>query len=79
MKKMTMMLAGVVVAMAAQLFAATPTVSAVTAQQRHPWNGLVDIVVTISGAESDVAAATCTFAATNSATQTARQARPRFS
>lgn len=43
------------------------TVTAVTAQQQHPWNGLVDSIVTIQGtAEAD-----CLFAATNSATQPA--------
>ena len=52
-------------------YSATPTVTSVTAQQRYPWNGLVDIVVTFNGAESDVAKANCTFAATNSATKTA--------
>jgi len=53
------------------VLAATPTVTSVTAQQRYPWNGLVDIVVTISGEQSEVAKATCTFAATNSATKAA--------
>ena len=47
----------------------TPTV--VTAQQRYPWNGLVDIAVTFSGASNDAAQAICTFVATNSATQAA--------
>ena len=36
-----------VVGMAA--FAATPTISNVKAQQRYPWNGLVDIDYTITG------------------------------
>lgn len=52
-------------------YSAAPTVTSVTAQQRYPWNGLVDIVVTFNGAESDVAKANCTFAATDSATKTA--------
>ena len=30
-------------------FAATPTVSNVTAKQRYPWNGMVDITCTVSG------------------------------
>lgn len=51
--------------------AATPSVTSVAARQRYPWNGLVDIVVTINGAKSDVEKAKCTFAATNSATKTA--------
>ena len=52
-------------------YSAAPTVTSVTAQQRYPWNGLVDIAVTFNGAQSDVAKANCTFAATNSATKTA--------
>ena len=52
-------------------YSAAPSVTSVTAQQRYPWNGLVDIVVTFNGAQSDVAKANCTFAATNSATKTA--------
>ena len=52
-------------------YSAAPTVTSVTAQQRYPWNGLVDIVVTFNGAQSDVANANCSFAATNSATKTA--------
>ena len=52
-------------------FAATPTVTAVTAQQRYPWNGNVDIVVTLSGASNDVARAECVFVATNCATKAA--------
>jgi len=53
----------------ASAFGATPTVTSVTAQQRYPWNGLVDIAVTIRGEQSDEANADCTFAATNSATK----------
>jgi len=30
-------------------FAATPTITGVTAQQRYPWNGLVDLKFTING------------------------------
>ena len=50
---------------------AAPTVTSVTAQQRYPWNGLVDIVVTFNGEQGDVAEAKCTFAATDSATKKA--------
>ena len=50
---------------------AAPTVTSVTAQQRYPWNGLVDIAVTFNGEQGDVAKANCTFAATNSATKAA--------
>ena len=52
-------------------YSAAPTVTSVTAQQRYPWNGLVDIVVTINGEQSDVANANYTFAATDSATKKA--------
>lgn len=45
-------------------------VTGVTAQQRYPWNGLVDITVTLSGAENDVANADFSFVATNKATKT---------
>ncbi len=39
--------------LAMSAFAATPTISIVTAQQRYPWNGKVDISYTVSG---DIAA-----------------------
>lgn len=39
--------------------AAAPKVTGVTAQQRYPWNGKVDIVVTLSGAAEDVSNANC--------------------
>ena len=44
-------------------------VTSVTAQQRYPWNGLVDVTVTIQGSAEDMANTICTFAATNSATK----------
>ena len=47
------------------------SVVAVTAQQRYPWNGLVDITVTIQGAAEGVAATVCAFVATNGATKVA--------
>lgn len=46
-------------------------VTAVTAQQRYPWNGLVDIAVTIQGTAEDVAEAEWSFVAKNSATKAA--------
>ena len=52
-------------------YSAAPTVTSVTAQQRYPWNGLVDIAVTFNGEQGDVAKANCIFAATNSATKAA--------
>jgi len=45
------------------------TVKSVTAQQRYPWNGLVDIAVTIQGASNEVAMSYCMFVASNAATQ----------
>ena len=56
---------------AVNLLAAKPVATSVTARQRHPWNGKVDIVVTFSGSSNDVAKAGCVFAATNSATKAA--------
>lgn len=50
-------------------------VSAAAAQQRNPWSGLVDIVVTIQGESNDVAEAECAFVATNTATQSAISVR----
>ena len=52
-------------------FAGEVKVTAVTAQQRYPWNGLVDITVTIQGTADDIAEAEWSFAATNSATKVA--------
>ena len=45
------------------------TATGVTARQRYPWNGLVDITVTIQGEAGDLPLTICTFAATNSATK----------
>ena len=47
------------------------TATSVTAQQRYPWNGLVDITVTLHGVAEDLAEYYCVFAATNSATKAA--------
>jgi len=48
---------------------ADPTVTDVKAQQRYPWNGLVDIVVTMEGVSAEeVPDVECLFVATNSAT-----------
>ena len=44
---------------------ATPAVVDVSARQRYPWNGLVDVVVTLQGSSNDVASADCLFVATN--------------
>ena len=47
------------------------TVTSVTAQQRYPWNGKVDITVTFTCAAEDRNGVDCFFAATNSATKAA--------
>lgn len=40
----------IIVAIAGMVaFAVTPTITAVTAQQRYPWNGKVDIAYTVTG------------------------------
>ena len=44
------------------------TATSVTAQQRYPWNGLVDVVVTLTGESNDLVVTECLFSATNSAT-----------
>ena len=44
-------------------------VKSVTAQQRYPWNGLVDVTVTIQGASDDLLATECAFTATDNATK----------
>ncbi|MGN0853265.1 MAG: hypothetical protein ACI4Q3_07805, partial [Kiritimatiellia bacterium] len=59
-----------IMAVAARAMALDCEVTGVTAQQRYPWNGLVDITVTLSGAENDVANADFSFVATNKATKT---------
>ena len=48
---------------------AEPYVTNVEAKQRYPWNGLVDITVTISGTEDECAVATFSFFLTNKATR----------
>lgn len=46
----------------------TLTISSVTAQQRNPWSGMVDVVVTVQGTSNDVVDAEWNFSATNGAT-----------
>lgn len=69
--KVKALCAALVMGLGLTAFSATPSVTSVTAQQRYPWNGLVDIVVTFNGDQSDVAKAKCAFAATNSMTKAA--------
>lgn len=47
---------------------ANPVVTDITAKQRFPWNGLVDITVTLSGTEEECKVAACKFLARNKAT-----------
>jgi len=53
--------------------AAAPSVTDVRARQRYPWNGMVDIVVTLQGTADDLAETECSFVATNTATHAALQ------
>ena len=46
-------------------------VTGVTARQRYPWVGLVDVTVTLQGEADDLRFTECSFVATNSVTQTA--------
>lgn len=46
---MKILTVGIVLFVSMVSFAATPTVTDVTAKQRFPWNGLVDITCTVSG------------------------------
>ena len=64
--------AGLMMATSLQLIG-DPVVKSVEAHQRYPWNGKVDITVTIEGSPNDVAEAECYFVATNSATKVAIQ------
>ena len=67
-----MRLMSVVMALAFALngFAA-PVVMDITAKQRFPWNGLVDITVTLSGMEEECKSSAWEFYATNKATNAA--------
>ena len=68
--KVKVLCALVVMGLGLAAYSAAPTVTSVTAQQRYPGSGLVDIVVMFNGTASDVAKANCTFTATDSATKT---------
>ena len=69
--RLNLLVALTAIMLALPAFAASPVITSVTAQQRYPWNGLVDIAVTFNGEQGDVAKANCVFAATNSATKAA--------
>ena len=48
------MIATVLVALTAiEFVSAAPTVTDITAKQRYPWNGLVDIACKVSGIEAE--------------------------
>lgn len=64
-------LAGLALGIAPCALAEAVSVTGVVAQQRYPWNGLVDIGVSLAGPADVVASADFTFAATNSATAAA--------
>ena len=51
--------------------ASAVSITSVTAQQRYPWNGLVDVVVTFQGSANEVSQSDCTFSAADSATKVA--------
>lgn len=65
MRKTIMTIAAISVGTLAA-FAATPTVSNVTAKQRYPWNGMVDITCDVSGISGMVSNLEFTVAAVNS-------------
>ena len=72
MKKLQKSLVAMLVAACASMATAGGVqATGVTAEQRYPWNGLVDVAVTFSGAAPDVAAAECRLVATNVATAAA--------
>lgn len=74
LQKNKMKLIGSALAFLALPFAALAgyvKVTALTVQQRYPWDGLVDITVTIQGSAEDVTEYDCVFVATNSATKAA--------
>ena len=67
MKKLGLMVLAAL--MGAGAWAGEVTATKVVARQRYPWNGLVDIEVTLKGEERDLTIWDCVFAATNKETQ----------
>ena len=59
----------VICAMLSFSVSALPIVTDVAAKQRYPWNGLVDITVTLSGTEEECSAAMFPFYVTNKTTR----------
>ena len=70
LKKLLIVGVGVIV-IGVQTMASAQIVTDLKAQQRYPWNGLVDIVVTLTCTADDLIVMKCLFAATNSATMAA--------
>ena len=66
MKKLTYLLFA---ALASSAVAGDIKVTNVEARQRYPWNGKVDIAVTLCGASNDVSEADCLFSAINGSTK----------
>lgn len=68
-QKVMMSMLGCMALLTVQTADAVPTITDITAKQRYPWNGKVDITVSFSGASNDVANLDCSFKATDSDTQ----------
>ena len=66
---MKKLIVGLTLMVAASLALGEVAVTGVTAKQRYPWNGLVDITMTLSGTEEECAAATFLFYVTNKTTR----------
>lgn len=66
---MKKLIVGLTLMVAASLALGEVAVTGVTAKQRYPWNGLVDITVTLSGTEEECEAATFPFYVTNKTTR----------
>ena len=67
--KRTLVTVGVCLLSMLSLVAGEVTATSVTARQRYPWNGLVDVTVTLQGTAEHLRLTECSFAATNSATK----------
>ena len=66
---MKKLIVGLTLMVAASLALGEVAVTGVTAKQRYPWYGLVDITVTLSGTEEECTAATFPFYVTNKTTR----------
>ena len=68
-KSLSGMLTGCICLLMMESIAGEVKVTGVTAQQRYPWNGKVDIAVTFTYDADDVKNVYCSFAATNTLTK----------